>query len=59
MVYYDRIGGPVYSDRYGHRELKQIRNRIRSEFPSVTHGWAVFSPKSCLMTIRETLKGPI
>lgn len=32
MVYYDRIGGPVYSDRYGHKELKQIRNRIRSEF---------------------------
>ena len=30
--HYDRIGGPVYSDRYGLAELKRIRNRIRSEF---------------------------
>ncbi|MHC4581022.1 MAG: B12-binding domain-containing radical SAM protein [Planctomycetota bacterium] len=30
--YYDRIGGPVYSDRYGRRELRDIRNRIRSQF---------------------------
>jgi radical SAM superfamily enzyme YgiQ (UPF0313 family) len=30
--YYERIGGPVYSDRYGRDELKRIRNRIRSEF---------------------------
>jgi radical SAM superfamily enzyme YgiQ (UPF0313 family) len=30
--YYNRIGGPVYSDCYGHKELKNIRNRIRSEF---------------------------
>jgi anaerobic magnesium-protoporphyrin IX monomethyl ester cyclase len=30
--YYHRIGGPVYSDRYGRKELKRIRNRIRSEF---------------------------
>jgi radical SAM superfamily enzyme YgiQ (UPF0313 family) len=28
----DSIGGPVYSDRYGLTELKQIRNRIKSEF---------------------------
>jgi len=30
--YYNSIGGPVYSDRYGRKELKQIRNRIRSAF---------------------------
>ncbi|MFZ0034677.1 MAG: hypothetical protein WAK60_06795, partial [Sedimentisphaerales bacterium] len=30
--YYKRIGGPVYSDRYGPDELKRIRNQIRSEF---------------------------
>jgi magnesium-protoporphyrin IX monomethyl ester (oxidative) cyclase len=30
--YCHRVGGPVYSDRYGRKELKQIRNRIRSEF---------------------------
>ena len=30
--YYKRIGGHVYSDRYGPTELKRIRNRIRSEF---------------------------
>ena len=30
--HYGRIGGSVYSDRYGKKELKQIRNRIRSEF---------------------------
>jgi magnesium-protoporphyrin IX monomethyl ester (oxidative) cyclase len=38
--YYKRIGGSVYSDRYGRKELKQIRNRIRSEFydlPQVIH----------------------
>ncbi len=38
--YYSRIGGSVYSDHYGRKELKQIRNRIRSEFydlPQVIH----------------------
>ncbi len=30
--YFNRIGGSVYSDRYGRKELTQIRNRIRSEF---------------------------
>ncbi|MBN1359218.1 MAG: B12-binding domain-containing radical SAM protein [Sedimentisphaerales bacterium] len=30
--HYDREGGPVYSDRYGLKELKRIRNRIRSRF---------------------------
>jgi anaerobic magnesium-protoporphyrin IX monomethyl ester cyclase len=30
--YYNRIGGPVYSDRYGPKELKRIRDRIRREF---------------------------
>ena len=30
--HYERIGGYVYSDRYGRKELKQIRNKIRSEF---------------------------
>ena len=30
--YYNRTGGSVYSDRYGRKELKQIRNRIRSRF---------------------------
>jgi magnesium-protoporphyrin IX monomethyl ester (oxidative) cyclase len=38
--YFNRIGGTVYSDRYGRKELMQIRNRIRSEFydlPQVVH----------------------
>jgi radical SAM superfamily enzyme YgiQ (UPF0313 family) len=30
--YYEGIGKAVYSDRYGLKELKQIRNRIRSTF---------------------------
>jgi anaerobic magnesium-protoporphyrin IX monomethyl ester cyclase len=30
--HYDRIGGPVYSDKYGLPELKKIRNRIRATF---------------------------
>jgi len=30
--HFARIGGSVYSDRYGRKELKRIRNRIRSEF---------------------------
>ncbi len=33
--HYKRIGGPVYSDRYGLKELKKIRNRIRSTFYTV------------------------
>ncbi len=33
--YYERIGGHVFSDKYGPKELKQIRNRIRSEFYDV------------------------
>jgi len=36
--YYNRVGGPVYSDRFGHKELKQIRNRIRSEFYDIAQG---------------------
>jgi len=38
--HYGHIGGPVYSDAYGHKELKQIRNRIRSGFydlPQIMH----------------------
>ncbi len=38
--FYNRMGGSVYSDRFGRKELKQIRNRIRSEFydiPQVIH----------------------
>jgi len=38
--YFNRIGGSVYSNRYGRKELTQIRNRIRSEFydlPQVVH----------------------
>jgi anaerobic magnesium-protoporphyrin IX monomethyl ester cyclase len=38
--YCKHIGGPVYSDRYGRKELKQIRNRIRSQFydlPQLIH----------------------
>lgn len=30
--HYDSIGGPVYSDRYGLRDLRRIRNRIRRGF---------------------------
>jgi radical SAM superfamily enzyme YgiQ (UPF0313 family) len=30
--HYERIGGPVYSDRYGLKDLKRIRNQIRSRF---------------------------
>jgi anaerobic magnesium-protoporphyrin IX monomethyl ester cyclase len=38
--YYNRIGGSVYSDRYGRKEMKQIRNKIRSAFydlPQLLH----------------------
>jgi len=38
--HYKHIGGSVYSDRYGFKELKQIRNRIRSNFydlAQITH----------------------
>ena len=30
--YYSRAGSPVYSDRYGRKELTKIRNQIRSGF---------------------------
>jgi len=38
--YYEHVGGAVYSDRYGRKELKRIRNHIRSEFydlPQIIH----------------------
>jgi anaerobic magnesium-protoporphyrin IX monomethyl ester cyclase len=38
--YFQRIGGAVYSEEFGRKELKQIRNRIRSEFydlPQIIH----------------------
>ena len=38
--YYNRIGGSVYSTRHGRKELKQIRNQIRSQFydlPQIFH----------------------
>ncbi|MGZ3559718.1 MAG: B12-binding domain-containing radical SAM protein [Thermodesulfobacteriota bacterium] len=38
--YYNRIGGSVYSERFGRKELKEIRNRIRSQFydlPQIIH----------------------
>ncbi|MGZ3559973.1 MAG: hypothetical protein ACXU97_12760, partial [Thermodesulfobacteriota bacterium] len=38
--YYNRIGGSVYSQRFGRKELKEIRNRIRSQFydlPQIIH----------------------
>ncbi len=30
--YFNHLGGPVYSERFGRKELKQIRNQIRSGF---------------------------
>lgn len=30
--YCDSVGGPVYSDMYGLKDLRRIRNRIRSKF---------------------------
>ncbi len=33
--YYKSIGDPVFSEKYGPKELKRIRNRIRSEFYTV------------------------
>jgi len=30
--YFQRIGGAVYSEQFGRKELKQIRNQIRSKF---------------------------
>jgi anaerobic magnesium-protoporphyrin IX monomethyl ester cyclase len=38
--YFNRIGGSVYSDQFGRKELKQIRNQIRSGFydlPQIIH----------------------
>ena len=38
--YCNRVGGAVYSEQFGRKELKRIRNRIRSEFynlPQIIH----------------------
>ena len=38
--YFNRIGGAVYSEQFGRKELKQIRNQIRSKFydlPQILH----------------------
>ncbi|MDY0357185.1 MAG: radical SAM protein [Sedimentisphaerales bacterium] len=39
--HFDRIGGPVYSDRYGRKELKEIRNRIRAAFYDSAQLWHI------------------
>lgn len=41
--YYTRIGGHVYSDKYGPNELKRIRNRIRADFYNPRHLLAIAS----------------
>jgi anaerobic magnesium-protoporphyrin IX monomethyl ester cyclase len=38
--YCNRVGGAVYSEQFGRKELKRIRNRIRAEFydlPQIIH----------------------
>jgi magnesium-protoporphyrin IX monomethyl ester (oxidative) cyclase len=40
--YCDRIGGHVYSDRYGRKELKQIQKRIGSEFYDIAQVIHIF-----------------
>ncbi len=38
--WYDRVGGSVYSDTFGRKELKDIRNHIRADFyrvPQLMH----------------------
>jgi anaerobic magnesium-protoporphyrin IX monomethyl ester cyclase len=42
--YFYRIGGPVYSDRYGKKELKKIRNRIKHQF---------YNPAQCIHIVRK------
>lgn len=42
--YYGRIGGHVYSDRYGREELKRIRSRISREF---------YTPRQLLRIVKK------
>jgi radical SAM superfamily enzyme YgiQ (UPF0313 family) len=42
--YYTHLGGPVYSDRYGRKELLQIRNQIRSDF---------YDPRQLIRIVRK------
>lgn len=37
--HFDYVGGPVYSDKYGLKELKRIRNRIRRKFYTPGQAW--------------------
>jgi len=39
--YYESIGGPVYSDKYSLKELKRIRNRIKSGFYDLAQVWQI------------------
>ena len=57
--YYNRIGGAVYSDRYDRKALKQIRNRIRSEFYDFQQIRLILAKvyKSELLTIPELMQG--
>jgi len=49
--YYNRIGGSVYSDRYGRKELKRIRNRIRSEFYDIRQGFSSHEKSAANRTV--------
>ena len=40
--HYDSVGGPVYSDTYGLKELRRIRDRIRSEFYDIGQIFRIF-----------------
>lgn len=42
--YYNRVGGHVYSDRYGREELKRIRGRISREF---------YTPRQLLRIVKK------
>ena len=56
--YYHRLGGPLFSDRYDRRALKQIRNKIRAGFYDFEQiRWIMRKAyASRLLTIREMVQ---
>ena len=57
--YYNHLGGPVYSDRFGRKELKQIRNRIRSGFYDLSQIIHIIrkSRRIGILSVRDFMNG--
>lgn len=52
--YYENDGGPVYSDKYGPKDLKRIRNRIKNRFYNIKQIKNIISKVSRIGLIKKS-----